>query len=251
MRIMLALLALLGGGAAADEKVNIIHIIGDDVGWDDLSCYGSKDIRTPNLDALAKDGIRFTSFYAPSATCTPTRAALLTGRYPNRVAGCDRVLFPHDKVGLNSGKETTIGALLRSQGYATALIGKWHLGCTPEHLPTNHGFDLYFGIPYPNDHSPLRSGGTGDKGWPPIPLYRGTKVVEQPADLPSLPERFVEESVKFMTENKDKPFYLHLANIETHTPWFVSKRFQGRARPARSATRSNAWTGWSAKSWRR
>lgn len=230
MRLTLALLALLAGTPAADDRINIIHIIGDDVGWDDLSCYGSKDLRTPNLDSLAKEGIRFTSFYAPSSTCTPTRAALMTGRYPNRVAGCERVLFPNDKQGLGSGKETTIGTLLRGQGYATAVVGKWHLGCTPEHLPTSHGFDLYFGIPYPNDHGPERNGGKGDRGFPPIPLYRGTTIVEQPADLASLPERFVEESVKFITENKDRPFFLHLSNIETHTPWFVSKRFRGKSK---------------------
>jgi len=234
MRIAFALLAaLLGSAPPVDDKVNIIHIIGDDVGYDDLSCFGSKDIATPNLDAFAKEGMRLTSFYAPSSTCTPSRAAILTGRYPLRVQGCERVLFPNDKQGLEADKEITIAALLRKQGYATALVGKWHLGCTPEHLPTSHGFDLYLGIPYPNDHGPERNGGKGDRGFPPIPLYRGTKIVEQPADLASLPERFVEESVKFITENKDRPFYLHLANIETHTPWFVSKRFQGKSKAGR------------------
>jgi arylsulfatase A-like enzyme len=234
MRLTLALFALLAGGLRApEEKVNIIHIIGDDVGYDDLSCFGSKDIATPNLDALAKEGMRLTSFYAPSSTCTPSRAAILTGRYPNRIQGCERVLFPNDKQGIEADKEITIATLLRKQGYATGLVGKWHLGCTPEHLPTSHGFDLYLGIPYPNDHGPLRNGGKGDRGFPPIPLYRGTRIVEQPTDLASLPERFVEESVKFITENKDRPFFLHLANIETHTPWFVSKKFQGRSKAGR------------------
>ena len=233
MRILIAFLAVLLGAAPGDEKVNIIHIIGDDVGYDDLSCFGSKDIATPNLDAFAKEGMRFTSFYAPSSTCTPSRAAILTGRYPNRVQGCERVLFPNDKQGLEGDKEVTIATLLRKQGYATALVGKWHLGCTPEHLPTNHGFDLYLGIPYPNDHGPERNGGKGDRGFPPIPLYRGSKIAEQPADLASLPERFVDESAKFITENKDRPFFLHLANIETHTPWFVSKKFQGKSKGGR------------------
>ena len=234
MRITLALLALLAGGPGpVDEKVNIIHIIGDDVGYDDLSCFGSKDIATPHLDALAKEGARLTSFYAPSSTCTPSRAAILTGRYAPRVQGCERVLFPNDKQGIEADKEVTIATLLRKQGYATALVGKWHLGCTPEHLPTNHGFDHYLGIPYPNDHGPLRNGGKGDRGFPPIPLYRGTKIVEQPTDLASLPERFVDESVKFITENKDRPFFLHLANIETHTPWFVSKKFQEKSNAGR------------------
>jgi arylsulfatase A len=233
MKLALALLVLLAGSPPAVDKVNIIHIIGDDVGYDDLSCFGSKDIRTPNLDALAKEGVRLTSFYAPAGTCTPSRAALLTGRYACRVQGCERVLFPNDKMGIDASKEITIATLLRQQGYATALVGKWHLGCTPEHLPTNHGFDRYLGIPYPNDHGPERDGGKGNRGFPPIPLYKETKIVEQPADLPSLPERFVEESVKFITENKDRPFFLHLANIETHTPWFVSKRFQGKSKAAR------------------
>ena len=118
MRITLALLALLAGGPGpADEKVNIIHIIGDDVGYDDLSCFGSKDIATPHLDALAKEGARLTSFYAPSSTCTPSRAAILTGRYAPRVQGCERVLFPNDKQGIEADKEVTIATLLRKQGY--------------------------------------------------------------------------------------------------------------------------------------
>jgi arylsulfatase A len=235
MRFLLALLAALAGSpqAAPEGKPNIIHILVDDVGYDDLSCFGAKDVQTPNVDQLAKEGVRLTSFHAPHSTCTPTRAAILTGRYAARVAGCTRVLFPHDKEGLASGKEITIGALLKQQGYATAVVGKWHLGCLPEHLPPNHGFDRFLGIPYPNDHSPLRSGGTGDKGWPPIPLYRQTKVIEQPADLPSLPERFLDEAVAFMTENREKPFFLHMANIETHTPWFVSKKFEKRGKGGR------------------
>src|SRR3954468_15536646 len=123
---------------AATRPPNIIHIIGDDVGYDDLSCFGAPKIKTPHLDSLARAGVKFTNFYAPAPTCTPTRAAILTGRYPNRVAGCDRVLFPNDTQGLATGNEITIADLLKNRGYSTALIGKWHLGHLPQHLPTNH-----------------------------------------------------------------------------------------------------------------
>ncbi|MEA2710741.1 MAG: arylsulfatase [Phycisphaerales bacterium] len=207
---------------------NIIHIIADDVGYDDLSCYGAPKLKTPNLDKLAQQGVRFTHFYAPAPTCTPTRAALMTGCYPQRV-GLPRVLFPDDNVGL-ADREITIAELLKSAGYATACIGKWHLGHRPEHLPTKHGFDLFFGIPYPNDHGPERlTKDNQPRGFPPIPLIRNLKTIEAPAKLETLPDRFVEESEKFIEANKDKPFFLHLSNIETHTPWFVPKRFENQS----------------------
>jgi arylsulfatase A-like enzyme len=205
-----------------------VHIVADDVGWDDLSCFGSKDIATPNLDRLAAQGARLTSFYAPHSTCTPTRAAILTGCYAQRV-GLPRVLFPTDRTGL-AAEERTIAELLRDAGYATACIGKWHLGHRPEHLPTRHGFDLFFGIPYPNDHGPERLDQNGKtRGFPPIPLLRGEQVVEQPTNLAKLPERFVAEAVAFVQANKDRPFFLHFANIETHTPWLMTRRFQGKS----------------------
>ncbi len=208
---------------------NIVHIVADDVGYDDLSCYGAPKIKTPNLDRLASQGKRFTSFYAPSPTCTPTRAALMTGCYAERV-GVNRVLFPNDRIGLHPN-EVTIAELLKSRGYATACVGKWHLGHLPQHLPTKHGFDLYFGIPYPNDHGPEREklGGMKGEDIPPIPLWRNDKIVEQPAKLAELPDRFTAEAVKFIADNKSKPFFLHLSNIETHTPWFVPERFEGKS----------------------
>jgi arylsulfatase A-like enzyme len=207
---------------------NIIHIVADDVGYDDLSCYGAKKIKTPNLDRLAAQGMRLTSFYAPAPTCTPSRAALMTGCYAQRV-GLPRVLFPSDDVGL-ADSEITIAELLKTRGYATAVIGKWHLGHHVEHLPTRHGFDLFFGIPYPNDHGPERDRSKQEAvPFPPIPLIRNQKIVEQPAKLETCPDRFVEEAIKFITDNKDKPFFLHLANIETHTPWFVPERFRGQS----------------------
>ncbi|MDQ3440279.1 MAG: sulfatase [Planctomycetota bacterium] len=209
---------------------NIIHIVGDDVGYDDLSCYGAPKIKTPNLDKLASQGVRFTSFYAPSPTCTPTRAALMTGCYAERV-GVNRVLFPHDKIGLHPS-EVTIAELLKGKGYATACIGKWHLGHLPPHLPTKHGFDVFFGIPYPNDHGPERKslgGANVSAKVPPIPLFRNDEVIERGPNLAELPDRFTAEAVKFIGEHKDKPFFLHLSNIETHTPWYVPKRFEGKS----------------------
>lgn len=235
------------GAAAASRPPNIIHIIADDVGYDDLSCFGSKDIKTANLDQLASQGMKFTSFYAPSPTCTPTRAAILTGCYAQRV-GCPQVLFPYSKTGLNSN-EITIAELLKARGYATALVGKWHLGFQAPFLPTAHGFDFFLGIPYPNDHGPERLGWSKQAGVtnyraPPIPVIRGTNVVETPAQLASLPERFTSEAMKFITENKERPFYLHLGNIETHTPWLTSARFhyQSKAGLYGDAVQCLDWT---------
>lgn len=212
--------------AASSRPPNIIHIIADDVGYDDLSCFGAPKIKTPNLDKFAKEGVRFTSFYAPHSTCTPSRASILTGRIAARIPAVDHILSPNSKTGLDPDKETTIATLLKQRGYATAIIGKWHLGLLPEFAPTRNGFDLFLGLPYPNDHDPIRPNYSYA---PPMPLYRGTNIVEQPAKLATLPDRFCEEAIKFMTENKDRPFYLYYANIETHTPWFVPKRFEGKS----------------------
>jgi arylsulfatase A len=234
VRILLCLWYLWSVGSVAVARTpNIIHIIGDDVGYDDLGCFGAKDIRTPHLDKLAAQGIKFTSFYAPSPTCTPTRAALMTGCYAQRV-GCPQVLFPYSKTGLSSN-EITIAELLKERGYATGLIGKWHLGFQPQFLPPAHGFDVFLGIPYPNDHGPERLGWSAQAGVtnyraPPIPLIRGTAVTEAPAQLATLPERFTREAISFIRENKERAFYLHLANIETHTPWLTSAPFHYKSK---------------------
>lgn len=226
-----ALLALVAAaGTPAERPPSIIHIVGDDIGYDDVGPFGGSDIATPNLDRLARQGMRLTGFYAPAPLCTPTRAAILTGSYAARV-GLPDVLFPYSMTGL-ADSEVTIAELLKGRGYATALIGKWHLGHHAPFLPTRHGFDRFFGIPYPNDHEPVRviwKGrlGRDDYRPPPMPLFRDERVVEEPADLVSLPHRITVEAVRFIRENKDQPFYLHLAPIETHTPYFVSPRFQG------------------------
>lgn len=238
-----ALTAIAFSGIAQNQsKPNIVHIVADDVGYDDLSCFGSKDIHTPNLDALAESGIKFTSFYAPHGTCTPSRAALLTGRYAPRVNNNTGlyVLFPHSKHGLEDELEVSITELLKEQGYRTGLYGKWHLGHLPQYLPCVHGFDEFLGIPYPNDHGPER---IGNSGWrpngisdPAIPLIEQAQVIKRcdNNDLAELPALFTREACKFIYRSvkEDRPFYLQYANIETHTPWFVPKGFEGRSKAA-------------------
>jgi arylsulfatase A len=231
-------LLLLGGSALAQtpQRPNIIHIMMDDVGQDDLSCYGAKDIRTPNLDRVAAEGTRFTNFYAPHGTCTPSRAAVLTGRYARRVndhTGLS-VLFPSDTIGLDPRREITVGTLLRQQGYRTAVIGKWHLGHLPKFLPPNQGFDEFFGIPYPNDHGPERDGNTGARNFPPIALIRGTQTIKglTNTELAEVPQAFVREACRFIRENatQKRPFYLQFSNIETHTPWFIPAGWAGQSK---------------------
>ena len=225
--------ALAKGGNVPSP--NIIHIIADDVGYDDLSCYGAKDIKTPNLDRLGARGITFTDFYAPHPTCTPSRAAILTGRYASRVndgAGLS-ILWPGTQDGLDPDQEICLAKILKQQGYTTSLVGKWHLGDLDKYLPLQHGFDEYFGIPHPNDHGPERDGNTGSKGCLVIPLYRGNEVVERLDNnaLSEVPGRFVREVCGFIRRQAEsgKPFYLQYSNIETHTPWFVPKGFEGQS----------------------
>lgn len=220
----------------ANSRPNILHIIIDDIGYDDFSSYGSKYYQTPNIDAIAKQGIRLTNFYAPHGTCTPTRAAIMTGRYSPRVN--DRtglnVLFPTDTKGLDSSKEICFTKQLQKAGYATALVGKWHLGHLPAFLPPAHGFDQYIGIPYPNDHGPERLGNTGSRGYPPIPLIRDSTKIKNLSniELAELPAQFIREACAFIKEKAatKQPFYLQFANIETHTPYFIPRGFEGRSK---------------------
>jgi arylsulfatase A len=210
---------------AAERPPNIVLLLADDVAYDDVGCYGSKLLRTPNIDRLADEGRRFTSYYAPSSVCTPTRAAIMTGCYAPRV-GLPSVLYPQANIGLNP-VEATIAELLQSRGYATACIGKWHLGHLPPFMPNEHGFDYFFGLPYPNDHGPERP----NRDNPPIPLYRNAEIIEQPVELAPLGDRFVEEAKQFIAEHRDKPFFLYLPFVGAHTPWYVAKRFEGQSKP--------------------
>jgi arylsulfatase A len=211
------------------EKPNIIVMLMDNLGYGDIGCYGSTVHRTPNLDQMAREGIRLTSFYSTSGVCTPSRSSMMTGCYPRRVnmhENCEGrcVLFPNDAKGLHPD-EITVARLLREQGYATACIGKWHLGDQDPFLPTRHGFDEFFGCPYSEDMVPRPS----NPDWPPLPLMRGDKVVEAPADRDYLTKRYTEESIRFIRENQDRPFFLYLPQaMPGSTPTaFSSPDFQG------------------------
>jgi arylsulfatase A-like enzyme len=197
-----------------------VLVFADDLGYGDLSSYGHPTIRTPNLDGLAREGMRLTSFYAGAPVCTPSRAALLTGRYSPR-SGMTRVIFPGAPAGLPH-EEITLAEVLRDEGYRTAAIGKWHLGDSPAFLPTAHGFDSYFGIPYSNDM---------DRGsYPPTPLIRDTVVVEQPMDQTTMTRRYTDEALRFIRASRDGPFFLYLAHSMPHLPLYASSEFLGRSR---------------------
>lgn len=232
-RLLLCWFALVSSLAAADQP-NIIIIFTDDQGYNDLGCFGSPNIRTPNIDRMANEGIRLTSFYSAASVCTPSRAALLTGCYPERVGNLG-VLFPNSDVGLNP-EETTIAEMLKPNGYATACFGKWHLGHHRPFLPTEHGFDEYFGIPYSNDIGVdgsialsdtinLRGGRTIDdfcaEAAKEPPLMRGKQVIEWPADQTQLTRRYTEESLRFITNNADNPFFLYLPHSMPHIPLYA------------------------------
>ncbi len=221
------LLAFSPGAQAAPRKPNIILIIADDLGYGDIGPFGSKKNRTPGLDRLAAEGARLTSFYA-APVCTPSRAQILTGSYAKRVS-LPQVLGPAAPIGL-SKDETTIAGVLKEQGYATAAIGKWHLGDHPDFLPTAHGFDSYLGLPYSND----MDAGTGrarGAARPPLPLVEGTTVIRTvtPQDQKSLTARYTEAALAFIHANKDQPFFLYLPHTAVHVPLHPGKDFEGRS----------------------
>jgi arylsulfatase A-like enzyme len=209
-------LILPGMSRLASAQPNIIILFADDLGYGDLGCYGHPTIRTPNLDRMADEGMRFTEFYSVACVCTPSRAALMTGRYPVRtgMAGVQRrVLFPDSTDGLPAS-EITLAEVLKERGYATCCIGKWHLGHLPQFLPTKNGFDRYFGIPYSNDMKPC-------------PLLDMETVIEEPADQTTLTARYTQRAVDFIRENRDRPFFLYLPYTFPHVPLFASEKFKG------------------------
>ncbi len=233
----MALATALGVGwlgtsaSAAQRPPNFIVIFCDNLGYGDIGCFGSKLHRTPNVDRLAAEGMKFTSFYVSSGVCTPSRASLMTGCYPRRVnmhvSGSNTaVLRAMDSKGLNPD-EFTIAEVLKQAGYATACIGKWHLGDQPPFLPTRQGFDYYFGIPYSDDMTPSKN----NPDWPPLPLMRNEEVIEAPVDRDYLTKRYTEEVIRFMTQQKEKPFFVYLPHAmpgSTDRP-FASPDFQGKS----------------------
>jgi arylsulfatase A len=215
---------------ASGRGPNFIVILCDNLGYGDVGCFGSKRNRTPHLDAMAAEGMRFTSFYVTSGVCTPSRASLMTGCYPRRVnlhvdSRGGLVLRPVERKGL-SPKEVTLAEVLKQRGYATACIGKWHLGDQPPFLPTRQGFDYYFGIPY-SDDMVARKG----TSWPPLPLMRNETVVEAPADRSTLTRRYTQETIRFITAHRDEPFLVYLPHAmpgSTRTS-FASEAFRGKS----------------------
>lgn len=234
-----ALLSLLCvTSAARATPPNVVIIFADDLGYGDLGCYGSPVIRTPHLDQMAAEGLRFTDFYSAAEVCTPSRAALLTGRLPirNGMCGKRRVLFPNSEGGLPPA-EITIAEALKEKGYATKHIGKWHLGIHEGSRPLDQGFDSSLGLPYSNDMDArpgLPKGSTGsanppEDGWN-VPLIRDGKVIEQPAVQTTLTKRYTEEAVKFIHDQKDGPFFIYMPHTFPHVPMFASAAFKGKSR---------------------
>lgn len=236
----LLLAALENQAPAADApKPNMVIIFCDDLGYGDLACYGHPTIRTPNLDRMAGEGQKWAQFYVAASVCTPSRAGLITGRLPIRTGMCSshrRVLFPDSAGGL-PGEEVTIAEVLKSAGYATHAIGKWHLGHLPQFLPTSQGFDSYFGIPYSNDMDRAAESPRGREAfWAPkaeywnVPLMRGTEIVERPTDQNTITRRYTAEAVRLIQENKDRPFFIYLAHSMPHVPLFASEQLAGGSR---------------------
>ncbi len=238
---VLAVFVLNSVNAFAARAPNIVIILADDLGYGDLSCYGHPSIRTPNLDRMAVEGMRFTDFYVAAPVCTPSRAALLTGRLPVRSGMTGTFGTKNDVIMKNSTgglpvEEITIAAALKSRGYISACIGKWHLGHQPQYLPTHHGFDQFFGLRYSNDMEPTRgippnasSSLHPKREWWNATLLRDDKILETNTDLSTLTPRYTTEATKFIHKNKSRPFFLYFAHTYPHVPLFASMNFAGHS----------------------
>ncbi|HKS35970.1 MAG TPA: sulfatase [Verrucomicrobiae bacterium] len=220
-------MVVFAAGRTPSRPPNVVIIFADDLGYADLGVFGARGYKTPNLDRLARKGRRFTDFYAAQAVCSASRAALLTGCYPNRI-GISGALGPGARHGISSN-EMTIAELVKQRGYATAIFGKWHLGHHPEFLPIRHGFDEYFGLPYSNDMWPFHPEAKPGT-YPDLPLIDGDKVVGKNPDQTKLTTWYTERAVGFIERSKDRPFLLYVAHNMPHVPLFVSDKFKGKSK---------------------
>ncbi len=230
--VLIAFLGLLFQNCSSkiiETKPNIIIFFTDDQGYSDVGCYGAEGFETPNFDKLASEGVRFTNFYVPATVCTPSRAALLTGKYPKRVGLHEGVISPYSTHGLDP-KEYTLAEMLKDNGYTTSIIGKWHLGHQEKYMPNNQGFDEFYGVPYSNDmdshyykHNDFQS--------PPLPFYRNTTLIGEGLDQRYLTKMYTEETVtQIKNRSKEKPFFIYLAHNMPHTPLYVSEKFAGKSK---------------------
>jgi arylsulfatase A-like enzyme len=229
---------------AEDRPPNFVIIFCDDLGYGDLSSFGNPVIQTPNLDRMAQEGQKWSQFYVADPVCTPSRSALMTGRYPIRTGMTSKkraVLFPDSGSGLQP-EEVTVAEVLKQKDYATAHIGKWHLGHLPQFLPTSQGFDYYYGIPYSNDMDVIEDYGKvyheqrSELDFYPdyekyhVPLMENEQILERPADQNTITKRYTEKAVQYIQDNRDKPFFLYLAHSMPHIPLFASEQFRGTSK---------------------
>ncbi|MBT7320815.1 MAG: sulfatase, partial [Flavobacteriaceae bacterium] len=208
------------------KSPNIIFILTDDLGFEDLSSYGSKLINTPYLDKLAKEGALLNSYYSTQAVCSASRASILTGSYPNRI-GFSGALGPNSKKGINPN-ELLISEMLKINGYKTAIYGKWHLGDNKKFLPTRHGFDDFYGILYSNDMWPFHA--EYPDSYPDLMLYEKEEPIKILEDQSNLTKELTLKSVEFINKNKENPFFLYLAHPQPHVPLFASSDFKGKSK---------------------
>lgn len=254
-----AILVMLNPIMAEEAKPNIILIVTDDQGYQDLGCFGSPHIKTPHIDKMASEGMRFTDFYVSAAICTPSRASIMTGLYPERAGvRADKVFFPNRDLNGLDPRNFTIAEAMKTVGYQTMAIGKWHLGENKPYLPTNHGFDSYYGIPYSNDMYPSKnmeyaedclwregmnlkkldeafegklSNGNNTKLRKKVPLMRDEQCIEFPVDQSTITRRFTDEALKFIKKSsgEKEPFFLYLSHSMPHIPLYVSADFKGKS----------------------
>jgi arylsulfatase A-like enzyme len=221
--VMLALAVDHAHGRDESAPPNIVLIYTDDQGYGDVGCFGAADVKTPSMDRLATEGRRFTSFYVAQAVCTASRAALMSGCYPTRVSMAG-ALNHTSTVGIHPD-EWLLPEMLKDRGYATIILGKWHLGTVPEFAPLENGFDQFLGIPYSNDNTKYHP--VLHATMPPLPLYDGREVIEQDPDQALFTKRFTERAVAFIEAEKDRPFFLYIPHVMPHVPIFASGSFEG------------------------